>query len=181
VVLRWDSQPPDLDSHMTYPRVTGGRAWIYWDSPGDCVNDPVCLDIDDQDGNGPETITIKSVTTGVYRYYVNNFSRAFIDPNATPLSQSNAVVEVYQGTAPTPVRTFAAPQLAGDMWFVFELNGTTITPINQMVSYDGVTQPARIASLFTSGLPDDLSGMYETLRRIRKAPPAAVGRRQVKR
>ncbi|MGQ0646441.1 MAG: carboxypeptidase regulatory-like domain-containing protein [Gemmatimonadaceae bacterium] len=170
IVLRWGATPTDLDSHITFPTVSGARGWVQFDSPGVCTVDPVCLDIDDTDGFGPETITIQNVIPGVYRYYVNNFSGQFEGDPAT-LAQSNAIVEVFQGAGTVPVRTFTAPQLAGTMWFVFELNGTTITTINRMVAYNG-TQPARILSPFSpeTTAEIDLNFMRNTLRRVLKKP-----------
>ena len=144
----------------------------YFGQSGVCGVDPVCLDVDDISAFGPETITIQAVGTGVYRYYVNNFSQQFAG-DTVPLSRSNAIVEVYQGAGSAPIRTFSAPQLPGTMWFVFELSGSTITTINTMVSFTGV-QPARVASPFSAEAraEADLSFMRETLRHVRKAAAA---------
>lgn len=148
IVLTWGNQPPDLDAHLTYP-AGSGRGWVYFEQAGTCGVDPVCLDVDQQQGFGPETITISSVSPGVYRYYVNNFSQQF-DGIGGPLSASNAVVQVFQAGSNAPVRSFAAPQLPGTMWHVFDLSGTTITAVNQMISFDPTVPLPRVAPGFST-------------------------------
>lgn len=77
VSILWGNSPNDLDLHMVsstgkhlfYPHAKIGGA-------GPITSDGVNydLDIDDQDGKGPETITMKRKTGVSYKFYVDNFS-----------------------------------------------------------------------------------------------------------
>jgi hypothetical protein len=135
IVLTWGSLPEDLDSHLTGPTTTG-RFHICWANEGSDVSSPFAkVDVDDVDGNGPEVTTIYSQTGGDYFFYVFNFSVAYDDPNARPLSASGARVQVFQGSA--RVADFPVPSTAGNLWTVFSINGSTITPINGMSNAGG--------------------------------------------
>jgi hypothetical protein len=130
-VLSWGASPSDLDSHLTGP-VAGetNRFHIYFSNKGSLTASPFArLDVDVTSGFGPETITIAQQTAGVYRYYVYQWS------SAGSIPASNARVDVYQGN--TLVRQFFAPQGTGRYWTVFEIDGTTLTPVNTL----GTTQP----------------------------------------
>jgi hypothetical protein len=127
-VLSWGAAPMDLDAHLTGPVPnSANRFHVYWLIPGSLTLSPFAqLDIDQQFGFGPETITIAQQFAGVYRYYVNNFSLE------SPLKSSKARVDVYQGS--TLVRQYFPPQQDGSYWTVFEIDGTTINPINAIGS-----------------------------------------------
>ena len=130
-VLSWGASPRDLDSHLTGP-VPGAtnRFHVFYGSKGSLTASPFArLDVDVTQGFGPETITITEQFPGVYRYYVRQFS----SDGAIPTS--NARVDVYQGN--TLVRQFFPPQGGGTYWTVFEIDGTTLTPVNTL----GTTQP----------------------------------------
>lgn len=131
-VLSWGSTPQDLDSHLTGPlAASASRFHVFFVDPGSLVASPFArLDVDVTFGFGPETITMSQQIAGVYRYYVYNFSAE------TPLSASNARVDVYQGN--TLVRQYFPPQQSGLYWTVFEISGSTITPIGTI----GDVQPA---------------------------------------
>ncbi|MEO8336146.1 MAG: carboxypeptidase regulatory-like domain-containing protein [bacterium] len=123
IVLTWRSTPRDLDSYLTGPDGNGGRFLVAYYSAGDCTAAPfACLDNDVTGGNGPETVTIAQQLPGIYRYSVNNYSGF---PN---LDVSGARVDVYINNA--LAQSFSVPSGSGENWTVFELNGTTITPIN---------------------------------------------------
>ena len=131
-VLSWGSTPRDLDSHLTGP-VPGSsnRFHVYFSSEGSVTASPFArLDVDVTSGFGPETITIAQQFPGVYRYYVYQWS----SDGAIPTS--NARVDVYQGN--TLVRQFFPPQGTGRYWTVFEIDGTTLTPVNTL----GTVAPA---------------------------------------
>jgi hypothetical protein len=134
-VLSWGSTPRDLDAHLTGPIADStSRFHVYWAFRGSSTSSPfVTLDVDQQMGNGPETITVWQQIPGIYRYYVNNFS------GETPLFQSNARVDVYQGN--TLINQFFVPSQQGTAWTVFEINGTTLTAINTL----GTVQPSLVA------------------------------------
>ena len=133
IVLTWGATPQDLDAHLTGPDTAGTRFHVYYSSQGISDAPPYAsLDVDDTDGNGPETITIWQQATGVYRFSVHDYDNAGANPS-TALAGSGARVELYIGG--TLVQTFFVPNQAGTLWTVFELNGTRVTPINAM-SYE---------------------------------------------
>jgi hypothetical protein len=98
IVLTWGSRPKDLDAHLSGPSRGGGRFHLYYATRGQPQPSPYAtLDVDAQDGLGPETITIAPDPTtgafvaGEYRYWVHNFS---LDPG---FDVSNARVTVNSG------------------------------------------------------------------------------------
>lgn len=136
-VLSWGSQPSDLDAYLTGPIAASAQRFVvYFGTPGSLVASPFAqLDIDRTTGFGPETITMAQQIAGVYRYYVNNFSQ---QPSITV---SNARVDVYQGN--TLFNQFFIPQGSGTYWTVFELNGSSLTPINTI----GTSQPSVLSPI----------------------------------
>lgn len=119
IVLTWGATPRDLDSHLWLPNGTE----IYFGSPG--TSTTAQLDVDDTDGFGPETITIRQQTPGTYIYSVHNFS------GDAPITGSQAVVRVFRGNS--IVQEFGVPTSGtGTWWRVFIMDGATgtITPVN---------------------------------------------------
>ncbi len=164
IVLTWRSTPRDLDSYLTGPDGSGGRFLVAYYSQGDCTVAPyACLDYDVTSGNGPETITIAQQTPGIYRYAVHNYSGY---PN---IDVSGARVDVYINNA--LAQSFSVPSGNGLYWTVFELNGTTITPINTIgnsqissrIPVGGGVSAARIpTSAASSGAHDDIARIEAT-------------------
>lgn len=134
IVLTWGERPADLDSHFTGPNGQGGRFHIMWSDKtfGTMVN----LDLDDVTSFGPETTTLLQQVAGTYRFYVHDFTnRSTI---STELAQSGAKVQVfnYQGLA----KTFYVPTgFSGNVWNVFELEGTNLKTINTIEYKSDVT------------------------------------------
>jgi hypothetical protein len=142
IILTWGSSPNDLDSHLTGPTSGGTRFWAYYGSRGSCVQSPwVCLDVDDQSGHGPETMTFQQITPGVYRYYIYDYSNR-TSTSSTALGRSGAKVEFYVGNTRTGV--WFVPSGVGNAWAVFTWDGITVTPLNQLYTINGVPQPARV-------------------------------------
>jgi uncharacterized protein YfaP (DUF2135 family) len=132
IILDWGISPSDLDSHLTGPTVDGsGRFHVFYADDVYFEGSTVAaLDHDDVTSYGPETITIYTQSTGTYRYSVHDYTNRDLT-SGTALGASGARVRVYLGG--TLVRTFHVPTgVGGTLWKVFELNGTTITPLNQM-------------------------------------------------
>jgi hypothetical protein len=127
-----------LDAHLTGPNPSDpGRFHVYFLNRLDADATPFAgLDLDDRDGNGPETITITRLSTGVYRYSVHDFTNRSRG-GSSELGQSGAKVELHTRSA---TQTFFVPNQAGNLWTVFELSGDivnpTVTPRNTM----GVTE-----------------------------------------
>jgi hypothetical protein len=124
IVLTWGQTPRDLDSHFYAP--SGGRvAEIYFGNKGNLNSAPfVNLDVDDTNGNGPETTTIGQVAPGQCAYAVYNYS------DDAPLASSGARVVVYRGDS--QVQSFTVPNAQGRWWHVFNMDCSsgTITPVN---------------------------------------------------
>lgn len=95
IVLTWDAQPRDLDSHIWAPTY-GGESYyhIYYSNRGTLEAAPwVKLDLDDTDGYGPETMTIApnydQWHSWCFDYVVYEFAGDGL------LTDSNATVRVY--------------------------------------------------------------------------------------
>ncbi len=138
IVLQWGAVPFDLDSHLTGPdSTTGSRFHVFFGDLGSLTARPYASqDVDDTDQFGPETITLSQQFPGVYRYSVHDYSDLSSTTSDT-LANSGARVDLY--ITGQPVRSFFVPRSAGTLWTVFELNGTTVTPINTMTFNDGST------------------------------------------
>ena len=142
VVLTWgDCQggasnlvPCDLDSHMTGPAASADDRFhvAYFNGVHLSGEDTIAvLDNDATDGLGPETVTLRPRTSGVYKYYVHDYSDA-ADSLSTRLSTARARVDVYNGT--DLIATFFPPaNRQGVLWAVFQVEGSTITPVNEMI------------------------------------------------
>jgi hypothetical protein len=123
--------PPDLDGHFVGPKGDGSSTNFeiayyskdYYSSSGVLI---AHQDKDVTTGLGPETITLNQLTPGHYRYYVHRYC---CQEN---MARSSAKVVVYRGSI--AVAQFAVPNQDGEVWTVFELDGSTgsITPINTM-------------------------------------------------
>lgn len=134
IVLTWNESPADLDAMLWTPIPQYPKVW-YVDR-GNCSGIPyACLDTDDKNGYGPETITISQLQSGKYAFGVHNPNYT-IYPNITPLTQSGAQVRVYDSTG--LINQFQVPLTGqGDMWYVFSLKGNTgeIIPVNCITDY----------------------------------------------
>lgn len=133
IVLNWGAEPRDLDSHLLYP----GNHVYFINMRGTDSG----LDVDDVDGFGPETITIRRKHDGErYVYAVHNFSDG-TNPTSNRLSGSNAKVFVYVGQ--TLIRTYYVPtNKVGNLWTVFAVTeGGEFQDINTI---SGVTSSDRL-------------------------------------
>lgn len=131
VVLTWGEQPWDLDAHLTGPTASPATRFHVWYGNRGLLTGPpfAALDVDDVSSFGPETITIRSVLGGTYRYSVHDYTDRALQPS-NALANSGAKVEVYRGA--NLVATFDVPNVPGTLWTVFEMNGPIITPVNSM-------------------------------------------------
>jgi hypothetical protein len=79
------------------------------------VAGPVNLDVDKTTGNGPETITINSTATDIFKIVIRNYSKEL------PLSSSHVVVDIYSGDR--LANTFDVPTIgAGESWDVANIH-----------------------------------------------------------
>ncbi len=157
IVLTWGATPYDLDSHLTGP-ISGStsRFHIYFSDQSYYSGSSLYADLDwdDTTSYGPETITIYNQTTGMYRYSVLDYTN---EPSTTSyeLSNSGAQVKVYRAGQTT--LTFNVPSnRVGTLWTVFEMNGTTITPVNTMTSPTGGSSSIQKIGLGTAATDAEL-------------------------
>jgi hypothetical protein len=138
ITLSWGSLPFDLDAYLW----AKGNV-ISWQNPGSEDSEPfIFLDLDDRDGNGPETITIFDLSTAA-TFAVHNWSGEFDD--GIDINQSGAHVNVYRDDA--LVNSYDVPRVGDGLWWhVFDIdaNGNIIT---RNVILDGPPVPT------TTGAP----------------------------
>ena len=115
IVLSWNNDPRDLDSHLSYP---GNH--IFWDHK---TGSRAKLDVDDRDGYGPETVTIERKEPGQkYLYAVHNYTDISQTDSRNLSTISGAKVFVYVGN--TLIKTYNVPQggQVGNTWMVFMID-----------------------------------------------------------
>lgn len=124
IVLTWGETPSDLDSHL----ITPSGEEVYFSDKTTTAGD-ANLDVDDTSSYGPETITITSPQSGIYKYFVYNWS------GSPDITTSSAVIKVYNSSG--LIKTYNVPTTGtGRYWNVFTLNGSTITDINTVGTVD---------------------------------------------
>jgi hypothetical protein len=150
VLLTWsetESWPPDgirndLDAHL-WLEAPDPPTHIDFTERGDCTTFPdACLEVDYQQGYGPETLAIRQLQNTVYYYGVLNYYAGY--PGVPDITESQAKVRVYQEGG--VFMEFSVPAVGeGDFWYVFQLisDGGTATLIekNCITSYD-ISPPA---------------------------------------
>lgn len=133
IVLTWGASPADLDSHFFGPLADGTRFHMYYPFAGSSSPWPtiVSLDRDDTTSFGPETTTLFQQSSGVYKFSVHDYTNRN-STTSSAMSQSQAQVRVYKGA--NLVASFNVPiNQPGTLWEVFELDGTDIRPLNNML------------------------------------------------
>ncbi len=123
--LTWGSKPRDLDSWLVTP--TGAR--IGYSSKGSQGSAPFAqLDVDDTTSYGPENVSIYQYTpsgSGVYKYYVHNYSG----------EGSIAGARVSVQSATRVIHNFTCPAGSGRYWYVFYMTSWgTVRAVNRVVS-----------------------------------------------
>ncbi len=121
-VLTWGEKPCDLDAHIKFKLSDGAKGHVFYSD--DIYNhNNMCiaqLDVDDTDGFGPETVTINNTETGIFHYYVENYS------DEIEMKEGGVImVKVYFGNSLIPSYTFCMPNSAGKVWEVFEYDSST--------------------------------------------------------
>ncbi|MEL7658086.1 MAG: hypothetical protein AAGU75_19505, partial [Bacillota bacterium] len=99
------------------------------------------LDVDDTTSYGPETMTINHLGSGLYKYYVADYTHCSSgDPASYAMSESDATVSVYTNLG--LVASFHVPaNRSGVIWEVFEINNMQIIPIQRY--YNNITDKPR--------------------------------------
>lgn len=145
IVLTWGENPRDLDSHVVGTLTNGGSFHVYYNHKSQYDGDvEVCnLDLDDVDGEGPETITLHATTSNPYYYYINRYA------GSGTVASSGAQIKVYQGER--EIATFNVPTNLGDgdYWNVFAIvDGEFV--IKNTISSDADLNYANASSRITT-------------------------------
>ncbi len=137
IVLAWNDQPRDLDSHLEFGAAKPWQA--VWNdrtplpSGANLTRGDISLDIDVTWGRGPETVTLKSSAWNQPRlgYSIYNWSRAVNRDTLLSIGASGATVRVFKSQG--LVRSYTAgPAQTADWWQLFCLNSAReITDIGQ--------------------------------------------------
>ncbi len=142
IVLTWNEQPTDLDAHLQGPLPGGKRFHVNFHEKGNLASDQfVRLDVDDRDGEGPETITVLGVLPGAYRYFVHDYTHRDV-PASTALADCGAEVRVYQGGQTYRFRPHHGR--AGNIWNVCTIE---VTPGGAVVEEVDTWEQTRSQSL----------------------------------
>ena len=126
IVLDWDQSPADLDAHFVKENgyhISYRNTRILADGSGE-------LDLDDMDGYGPETITIRNIDDlATYNFIVHDYTNRS-NPSSSSLSRSKANVKVYgEGKL---LYIFQIPQgNKGNKWSVFQIKEGQFIEINR--------------------------------------------------
>jgi len=131
IVLDWGKKPRDLDAHLIKKNMDNQDVYHISFHDMKLHEDKARLDIDDKNGEGPETITIKDLDNSAnYRYFIHDYSNKNKN-RSKDLSQSKAHVSIYDERG--LVRTFTVPyDETGIVWDVFEIRQGEIIPINKL-------------------------------------------------
>ena len=129
MVLNWGSQPSDLDSHLKTPEIEGQTHHISYANRGNATSAPYAtLDVDDTNGFGPETITIKQTFSGNYVYYIHQYS------SSGSLQGSGGVIQIYNSPTCDGETIQVPSEGQGRYWYVCDIDGESgdITVVNQI-------------------------------------------------
>jgi len=132
-ILTWGSNPVDMDSHLITPEIDSFNFHISYSNRGNSESAPFAvLDLDDLDGFGPETITIKKLESGIYKYYVHQYS------NDGSLNESKGRVQIFDSPNCDGEVIDIKEEGEGRYWNVFEINGENgeILEVNQIVEIE---------------------------------------------
>lgn len=129
IVLTWGAEPRDLDSHL-YATVSETQYHVYFSNKNaykDGVN-IINLDVDDTSGYGPETTTIITADSGIYRFYIHKYS------GSGSIATSNAQVKLYKGNNLLGIFNSPVDQGNGIYWNVFSIKNGNIVTKNTITS-----------------------------------------------
>ena len=129
MVLNWGSTPSDLDSHLKTPEIEGTTHHISYSNRGSAESAPYAtLDVDDTDGYGPETITIKQSFSGTYIYYIYQYS------STGSLRESGGSIQIYNSPTCDGETIQVPDEGTGRYWYICDIDGDTgeITVVNSI-------------------------------------------------
>ena len=131
IVVDWGEKPRDLDAHLLKKNMDNQDVYHISFHHMKRHEDNAWLDRDDQDGEGPETITIKNLDDSAsYTYFVHDYSNKK-SSSSTKLSENRAHVSVYNETG--LVRSVSVPyDTPGVIWEVFQIKQGQIVMVNSL-------------------------------------------------
>ena len=132
VVLTWNDNPSDLDSHL-FGKVSGKYDYhIYYQNKSKSYGGETIanLDRDDTDGNGPETTVFDTLPNGEYDYYVDWYE------GTGTWASSGGKIDIYNGN--TLIKTLNVPNTdhQNGSWKVFSVKNGVFTVYNTIQDED---------------------------------------------
>ncbi|WP_420031205.1 tandem-95 repeat protein [Vibrio toranzoniae] len=142
IVVTWGESPQDMDNHLwLYDTETGSELdHIYYRDMSHDLGEGnvVQQDVDDTNGNGPETITIPNYQDANMHYSVHNYTNRSWDVDGV----EDVQVQVFVGD--TLVETFT-PELpenpSGEHWHVFDIVNGVVVPSQDVGSENAFELP----------------------------------------
>lgn len=125
IVLEWNAQPVDLDSHLTGTTDGGSSIHVYYVAQNASENGASIagLDLDDTDGYGPETTTIYDLN-GVYTFSVFDYLET------GTMAENGATVKIYlPGQSPVTVQLQAGSGVE-NVWKVCRIDHGKLEILN---------------------------------------------------
>ena len=129
MVLNWGPTPRDMDSHLKTPQIEGEVYHLMYNNRGSTDSAPYAtLDVDDTDGYGPETMTIKQPFSGTYVYYIYQYS------STGSLQESGASIQIFNSPTCDGERIQVPKEGSGRYWYVCNIDGDSgdIIVVNQV-------------------------------------------------
>ena len=138
-VLTWDKEC-DLDAHLSVTDNDNTEKINYYKSDIKDENREVIasLDVDNETGDGPETITFNADDNSLWRFSVCSYS-ALKENSKSSLFEAKPKVTIYQGNK--LVCTYRLDkETADNVWRVFEIENGEIQLCNYTYSVNAVTE-----------------------------------------
>lgn len=99
IVLTWNAEPWDIDSHLVFVGDEDACTEMFWDNPRqDCGGVTASLDVDDRDGEGPETTSLLHLDSCNAGFFTSWFSRRSCSRWVFRVKHYTAVYEAAYGS-----------------------------------------------------------------------------------
>lgn len=139
VVLTWDKEC-DLDAHLSVTAHDNTEKINYYksdikDDNGDVL---ASLDVDNETGDGPETITFNADDNSLWRFSVCSYS-ALKENSKLSLFEAKPKVTLYQGNKLVCTYTLDK-ETADNVWCVFQIENGEMKLSNYTYSVNAVTE-----------------------------------------
>jgi len=125
IILEWEEIPEDLDAHLTLKTNDGENLHLFYPLSETRGGSPwpefLVLDLDNTTGlEGPETLTIRDIRPGKYKYSVHDYSNQE-HSESTELSNSNVTVRFILGNEEKEY-IYPPYDQKGNIWNVFDFS-----------------------------------------------------------